>query len=200
MKFVFCLLIFNIFKKHFGFKVKEALKNSRKKETRDQLKKPSDSNTINSFLVDDLPEDSIGIQINIDGSIQINIANKNKVATIIHHHGDFESLFSYASLKKETKTPPESKVDNRKVSEITRQYLYFKAKTAWAGPEEQIVSDDPKSKIDDVKFIKDYQDLIKFCFQWLGKPLPNKFKLQNDLFKVCLVICHQIIITQKLNY
>ncbi len=183
MRFVLFFINIQIFS-ILRLKVKEAAKNSRKKEIGESMKKMPDSNSINSFLIEDLPEESIGIQINIDGSIQIIISNKNKVATIIHHHGDFESLFSYASFKKEKKNPPDSKVENRRVSEMNRQYLYFKEKTVGTRLEEQLIVDDLKSKIDDVKFIKDYQELIKFCFQWLGKQLPDKFKLQNDLFKV----------------
>jgi hypothetical protein len=123
------------------------------------------------------------MQIGIDGSIQISISSNNKFVTIIHHHGDFESLYSYASYKKEKKAPPESKLENRRVSEINRQYLYLRPKNT-DGPDAKLVQNDSKAIIDDVKFIKDYQELIGFCFQWLGKPLPNKFKFQNDLFKV----------------
>ena len=159
------------------------MKNVTKEENRLFLKKPTDSNTLNSFLVDDLPEGSFGMQIEIDGSIKISISDGNKFVTIIHHHGDFESLDAYAKYKKEKKTPPESKLENRKVSEISRQYLYLKTKSTDT-PDAKLISNDSLGIIDDVKFIKDYHALMGFCFEWLGKPMPSNFKFENDLFKV----------------
>ena len=149
------------------------------------LKKPSDSNNLSSFLVDDLPEKSFGMQINKNGNTYLCVNDDNKFVTIIHHVGDFETLLSFANYKKEKKTPPEAKIEHRKVSDISRQYLYLKNKAGAAdNPELKLIPNDSKNTIDDVKFIQDYQALIEFSFEWLGKPLPGNYKIENDLFKV----------------
>jgi hypothetical protein len=155
-----------------------------KQENRIFLKKTTNSYRLSSFLVQDLPEKSFGMQLNKNATTYLCVCDQEKFITIIHHIGDFEALLSYANYKKEKKNAPASRVEQRKVSDISRQYLYLKTKTAADSPESRLISMDSKNKIDDVKFIQDYQFLMQFCFEWISLPLPDDVKIENDLFKV----------------
>ena len=124
------------------------------------------------------------MQLNKNGVTNLCVIDEDKFVTLIHHAGDFESLISYASYKKEKKTPPATKAERRKFSDISRQYLYLKPKTMSDSPETRLISADSKDRVDDVKFIQDYQFLLQFCFEWLEKPLPDDMKVENDLFTV----------------